>query len=170
MRPIHAVVSSTRNRSTLNSRCFFKSLTSCRRHIVPVCALLGHVGKNGLRNGPINPPQVCRPSGRLSRAAGKAAPSFPMRHQRQQRGVYPSRRIAREERCDRDVTCGSPLNLREAFKDWLGGRRKAVSSTSSCVSDKTVTRCPSGRACSRSWQPFLKRTGLDTCSPRRRSR
>src|SRR5579864_2072918 len=34
----------------------------------------------------------------------------------------------------------------------------AVSSTSSGASDKTVTRCPSRRACSRSWRLFLKRT------------
>jgi hypothetical protein len=32
--------------------------------------------------------RVGRPSGRLSRAAGKAAPSFPTRHQRQQRGIH----------------------------------------------------------------------------------
>ena len=51
--------------------------------------------------------EACRPSGRLSRAAGKAAPSFPMRHQRQQRGVYSNRRSARDESCGRLVP--SPL-------------------------------------------------------------
>jgi len=40
---------------------------------------------------PFNNYEACCPSGRISRAAGNAAPSFPMRHQRQQRGIYRNR-------------------------------------------------------------------------------